>query len=161
MKRKINWSRAAVIISLFLLGCLLFVGKNEAKGYIRAFLQSDWPSVVIWLLALIGVGINTLFRQSPKVDVPGGFIYHSFGRYADAVFAVATLGFSGSTSLALLKGLYFQIFFDDAYFKGFGSFDLSSMFVVSSFMLFYSVSGTLRQIIQVVYQAEAEELVSA
>ncbi|WP_439672895.1 hypothetical protein [Cupriavidus necator] len=148
------------ITTLFLLGCFLFISKNEAKNHIRAFLESDWPSVVIWLLATIGVGANTFLGKSSKADRPG-FIYQSFGEYADAVFAVATFGFAGSTSLALLKGLYLQIFFNGSFFNGFGNFDLASMFVVSSFMLFYSVNGTLRQIIEVVFQAEAAELASA
>lgn len=153
-------SRLLVIVALLVLGFALVYSKDEAKNIVRIFLESNWPAVVIWLLAIVGVGVGRFFCEFEK-NGADGFIYQSFGGYADAVFTVATYGFSGSTSLALLKGLYLQLFFGGTFFSGFGDFDLASIFVISSFLLFYSVVSTTRQIINVVFQAEATEVMSA
>lgn len=157
---KFNLSRLAVIIALLVLGVALVYSKDEAKAIVRLFLESSWPTVVIWLLAIVGVGAGRFFCEHDDNGVEG-FIYQSFGGYADAVFTIATYGFSGSTSLALLKGLYLQLFFGGSFFTGFGDFDLASIFVISSFLLFYAIVGTTRQIINVVFQAEATAVTSA
>lgn len=157
---KFNLSRLGVIIALIFLGLALVQSKDEAKNIVRLFLESSWPTVLVWLLAIVGVSAGKYFCE-PEKNGAGGLIYQSFGGYADAIFTIATYGFSGSTSLALLKGLYLQLFFGGAFFSGFGDFDLASIFVISSFLLFYSVVGTTRQIISVVYQAEATKVTSA
>lgn len=156
---KFSLSRLIAIIFLLALGFALVYSKDEAKNFVRIFLESNWPPVLIWLLAIVGVGAGRFFCESEKNET-NGFIYQSFGGYADAVFTIATYGFSGSTSLALLKGLYLQLFIGGAFFSGFGDFDLASIFVISSFLLFYSVVGTTRQIINVVFQAEAAAVTS-
>lgn len=157
---KFSLSRLLVIIALLILGLALVYSKDEAKNIVRIFLESYWPAVIIWLLAIVGVSVGKFFCE-PDENGAESFIYRSFGGYADAVFTIATYGFSGSTSLALLKGLYLQLFFDGAFFTGFGEFDLASIFVISSFLLFYSVVNTARQIINVVFQAEATAVTSA
>lgn len=95
-----NFSRLIVILLLFVLGLVLFFNKDEAKNVVRIFLESSWPSVVIWLLAIIAVGANKFFAKSVETN-SNGFIYQSFGSYAEVIFTIATYGFSGSTSLAL------------------------------------------------------------
>lgn len=157
---KLSFSRLFVIILLFILGCALAISQDEAKNIVRSFLESNWPAVVIWLMAIIGAGAEKFFCGSTRNE-SAGFIYQSFASYADVVFMAATYGFSGSTSLALLKGLYLQLFFGGSFFSGFGGFDLASIFLISSFLLFYSVVGTAKQIINVVFQAEATEVTSA
>jgi len=157
---KFSLSRLVVILVLLFLGLALVYSKDEAKNIVRIFLESNWPTVVIWLLSIVGVSAGKFFCDAEKNETDG-FIYQSFGGYADSVFTIATYGLSGSTSLALLKGLYLQLFFDGAFFTGFGDFDLASIFVISSFLLFYSVVSTTRQIINVVFQVEATEVTSA
>lgn len=151
---KLRLSRLFVVIVLLILGVTLFLYKDLAKNAARSVLESNWPTVVIWLLAAIGVVAGRFFSEEPK-NQSGTFILDSFGNYADAVFTVATYGFAGSTSLALLKGLCLQLLFDKIYFSGFGGFDLASIVVVSSFLLYYAVIGTAKQIIEVVFQVEA------
>lgn len=157
---KFSLSRLLVVIVLLMLGFALVYSKDDAKSIVRMFLESSWPAVIVWLLAIVGVSADRFFCKSERNETDG-FIYQSFGGYADAVFTVATYGFSGSTSLALLKGLYLQLFFGGAFFTGFGDFDLASILVISSFLLFYSVVGTVRQIINVVFQVEAAKVTSA
>lgn len=157
---KFSLYRLFVIVALLLLGSVLVYSKEEAKIIVRVILESNWPTAVIWLLAIVGVVAGKFFSKSESKEV-AGFIYTSFGSYADAVFTIATYGFSGSTSLALLKGLYLQIFFGGVFFSGFGDFDLASICLISSFLLFYSVVGTMRQIINVVFQVEAAAVTTA
>lgn len=157
---KFNWLRLLVILVLLSLGLFLVSNKDEAKKILRIFLESNWPTIVIWLLAIIGVGAGKFFCESGNHET-SSFIYRSFGGYADSIFTIATYGLSGSTSLALLKGLYLQLFFGGSFFIGFGDFDLASIFVVSSFLLYYSAVSTARQIIEVVFQAEAATVTSA
>lgn len=157
---KFSLSRLLVITVLIILGLALVHNKDEAKNIVRIFLESNWPTVVIWLFSIVSVSAGKFFCE-PDKNEEDSFIYHSFGGYADSVFTIATYGFSGSTSLALLKGLYLQLFFDGSFFTGFGEFDLASIFIISSFLLFYSVVGTTRQIINVVFQAEATTVTSA
>lgn len=157
---KLNYFRLSVVVLLFVLGFVLAVSKDDAKGIVRLILESSWPTIGIWLLAIIGTGAEKFFC-APNRNETGGVIYRSFGGYADAVFMVATNGFSGSTSLALLKGLYLQVLFGGEFFSGFGDFDLASIFLISSFLLYYSIVCTVRQIITVVFQAEATEVVNA
>lgn len=141
---KFSISRMLAVIVLLILGFMLVNNKDEAKKIVRIVLESNWPSIAIWLLAIVGVSAGWFFGE-PEKNRLDGFIYQSFGGYADAVFTIATYGFSGSTSLALLKGLYLQLFFGGAFFSGFGDFDLASIFVISSFLLFYSVVGTTKK----------------
>ncbi len=157
---KLNYLRLVVVVLLFILGCALAMSKDDAKSIVRAVLESNWPTVGIWLLAIIGAGAEKFFCDTTRNGM-GGVVYQSFGSYADVVFMAATNGFSGSTSIALLKGLYLQMFFGGTFFSGFGDFDLASIFLISSFLLYYSVVCTARQIINVVFQAEATEVTSA
>lgn len=158
--RKVSISRLLVIIILIIFCITLVNSKDETKGVARIILESSWPTVIIWILAIISVSAGKFYGQ-PNMNNPTGLIYQSFGGYADSVFTIATYGLSGSTSLALLKGLHLQLFFGGAFFIGFGDFDLASIFIISSFLLFYSVVSTMRQIIKVVLHAEATEVTSA
>ena len=149
--------RFGVIIFLFILGITIFSNKEDAKKIVKIFLESSWPAVTIWLLAIVGVFAERFFARA-GMDNRSGVMYQSFGKYADSIFTVATFGLAGSTSLALLKGLYLQLFFGGTFFSGFGDFDLSSIFLISSFLLFHSVSGTTRLILNAVFQAEATDV---
>jgi hypothetical protein len=161
MTRK-NFSplRFFVIVFLLVLGVVIFSNKEDAKGVVKITLESSWPAVLIWLLAIVGVVAERVFTTANS-DKQSGVVYQSFGKYADAIFSIATFGFAGSTSLALLKGLYLQLFFQGTYFTGFADFDLASIFLISSFLLFHSTNGTLRLIINAVFQAEANDITPA
>lgn len=149
--------RFFVIIFLLIFGMLIFSNKEDAKGLVKISLESNWPTAAIWLLAIVGVIAEKVFAAAGGGGRTG-LMYQSFGQYADAIFTVATFGLAGSTSLALLKGLYLQLFFKGTYFTGFADFDLASIFLISSFLLFHSINGTLRLIISAVFQAEATDV---
>lgn len=148
--------RLLTIVILFLALCFLFTFKDSARNSIKVVLESNWTPAIIWILALTGVVADKLFAETN--DNASGSMYSNFGKYADSIFSIATFGFAGSTSIALLKGLYLQAVFDVTNFIGFGNFDLASIFVISSFLLFYSVNSTLRLLRNVLFQAEAEQV---
>lgn len=159
-KRSISWWRLAAIAMLFIFGIAVFAYKDPTKVIIKNVLESNWPTVTLWIAVVIGVVVQ-LFTANPDSSLRTGLIYESFGRYADAIFTATTFGVSGSTSLTLIKGLYLQAFFGGAFFAGFGAFDLVSIFVISSFLLFYSVVETSKLILSIIFQAEAVEVESA
>ena len=153
IRKNFNPFRLFVIVFLFVFGIFILSNKESAKEIVKIILESNWPVASIWLLAIVGVGADRFFSSANESS--GGVIYNSFGKYADATFSIATFGFAGSTSLALLKGLYLQSFFNGSYFTGFADFDLASIFLISSFLLFHSTNGTIRLIINAIFQAEA------
>lgn len=159
-KKSINWGRLSAIALLFVLGVIIAAHKDPAKSLIKNVLESNWPTVTLWIIVLIGVVVR-LFTENPEQPLKTGLIYESFGKYADAIFTATTYGVSGSTSLALLKGLYLQAFFGGEFFSGFGNFDLVSICVISSFLLFYSIVETSKLILSAIYQVDAVEVSSA
>ncbi|KFF62226.1 hypothetical protein RC94_08090 [Pectobacterium brasiliense] len=139
--KSLNWKTTFAVAFLISLIILVQFFGNEIKNSVKEILESDWVSIVIW--AYVG-GIFLIHRYlySSNELKTDSFIYKHFGAYADTIFGIATYGIAGTTSLALLKGLYLQEFYDGKYFFGFGTFDLVSMFLLTSFLLFYSIFNT-------------------
>jgi len=157
---KLNRSRMAVFIVLAALFVIVVENKEDAEQIFRHILESNWPTYIIWFFALFGVIATTIYSNRPNENGPGN-IYAIFRKYGDAVFTIATYGFSGSTSLALLKGLYLQAFFDQSFFSGFGRFDLASIFIISSFLLYFSLTETVRHNVNFLWQIEGVKAAGA
>lgn len=157
--KKIRFDRLVVSVMLFLALLFLFSFRASAKEVTSAILESNWTPAIIWIFSFTSVVLDRLYCRN--LQQGSGFIYTNFGAYADAIFCIATFGFSGSTSIALLNGIYLQIFFDKLNFIGFGNFDLASIIVISSFLLFYSLNEMLKLIIGVIYQVEASPVKTA
>jgi len=156
---KLSLTRLVVLILLSLLGLSLLIYKEQAENIVRVLLESGWPSALIWVFATASAIIGIFFDN--PVGNNNGFIYQSFGKYADAIFTIATFGLAGGTSLALLKGLYLQIFFEGMFFSGFGDFDLGSICIISSFLLFYSITGITTQVRNIIFQVDAQDVTPA
>ncbi|WP_281649103.1 hypothetical protein [Parendozoicomonas sp. Alg238-R29] len=127
------------------------------KEPLKTMLESGAINTFIWayvgsvfLLHQYLYGANELKNDS--------FIYKHFGRYADTLFGIATYGLAGTTSTALLKGLYLQTFYSGMYFTGFGTFDLVSMFLLTSFLLVYSMFNTSMMLRTIIYHTETVEI---
>lgn len=120
---------------------LMFFNKDILNP-IKSLLESPIPPYVIWSYVIVAVVMHKAIIKKhifTKSDV-----HESFNIYADGVFTIATLGLAGSTSLALIKGLYTQYFFQEKYFEGFTQFDLVSMMVLSSFLFIYSILNSTK-----------------
>lgn len=137
--------RSAAFIILVAAACLSYAYQDELKSTVRTILDSKW--------AVAGVSIYVICCAVMYQALVGGNsgiggIFHShFGKYADAVFAVVAFVPAGATSLTLLKGLFMQYFFGQIYFIGFGEIDMTSMLVVSSFLLYYSLYNATKMLV--------------
>ena len=125
---------AVVFLIALIVGVQTFGG--EIKEPLKAILESGWLSIAAWGY-ISGTFIIHQYLYSSSELKRDSFIYKHFGVYADTLFGAATYGFAGTTSLALLKGLYLQTFYQQSYFIGFAKFDLVSMFLLTSFLLVY------------------------
>lgn len=138
VKREFNYRITFALI--FVIGVFFIVQAfgSELKSPVRALLESDWSRIALW--AYVGGVVfihGSLYPETTSSR--NGFLYKHFGPYSETCFAFATYGFASTTSLALMKGLYLQVFYEGGYFLGFDDFDLISMFVLSSFLMVYSL----------------------
>jgi len=124
--------------AIFLIALIVVVQTfgGEIKEPLKAVLESGWLNIAAWGY-IAGTFIIHQYLYSSSELKRDSFIYKHFGVYADTLFGAATYGFAGTTSLALLKGLYLQTFYQKSYFIGFATFDLVSMFLLTSFLLVY------------------------
>ena len=150
-KRKLI--RGLAFIFLVAVSCLAYGYQEELKITIKTVLESKWSmasaSIYVFSCALmyqIFVGNNSDF---------GGIVHAHFGKYTDFVFAVVTYVPASATSIALLKGLFMQRFFNETFFIGFDWIDMTSIFVVSSFLLYYSLFNSTKLLIAAISRADA------
>lgn len=149
-------TRVGAFALLVLTSCAAYAYQEELKTAIRIVLESKWTiagvSIYVVCCALmyqIFVGGNSEFR---------GIIHTHFGKYADVVFALVTFVPASATSLALLKGLFMQYFFRQPHFAGFDGIDLTSMAVVSSFLLYHSLFNATKMLIAAISQADSVKI---
>jgi hypothetical protein len=138
---KLNYKTTISIIFVITLLFLSLVYSEVLKDLVRDMLKSDWLVFFIWSYIAGTFIFHRYFYSSDSIK-NDSFIYQHFGSYSDTIFGIATYGFAASTSISLIKGLYLQTFYSGSYFNGFASFDLVSMALMTSFLLFYSLFHT-------------------
>ncbi|NKC10735.1 MAG: hypothetical protein GKR94_00570 [Gammaproteobacteria bacterium] len=141
--RKINIGLLSALSALVVLSILLVTNIGNVKEFTHKLLV--WPHLTLcfWLVIII---CYTIYSFSPVSNNQSqtSLIYGMFGNFADTAFTIGTLGVSGTTSLALLKGIYIQtIIKDEIYFNHFNEIDIYSLSVVSIFLLVYSLRMSL------------------
>ena len=134
--KSFNFKSTGSVIFLIALIVVVQVFGADVKEPLKAILESGWLSIAAWGY-ISGIFIIHQYLYSSSELKRDSFIYKHFGVYADTLFGAATYGFAATTSLALLKGLYLQTFYQESYFIGFATFDLVSMFLLTSFLLVY------------------------
>lgn len=149
----LNYKTAAAVIFLIALIILMQVYGSSLKDPLKNILESKWLSIFLWAY-IAGTFVTHKYLYSSNALEKDSFIYKHFGSYADTLFGIATYGFGSSTSLALLKGLYLQVFYEESYFNGFAAFDLASMFLLTSFLLVYCVFNTTVLFKSVLFHSE-------
>ncbi|VVS94669.1 hypothetical protein [Desulfoluna spongiiphila] len=131
---------------------------KEMQEPIKIIFESKIPRFLLWGYVVVSVVMHRFLFGS--TDSNDSFIVRHFGKYADTVFAIGSFGLGGSTSIALMKGLYLQTFFEMHFFIGFGSFDLVSMFLLSSFLFVYCIVNTTKLFKEVILQNDASEAIA-
>lgn len=134
--KKFNFKATGALLFLILIIVALQVFGSDIKEPLKKVFESGWLNIVAWAY-IGGTYLIHQYLYSSTELKSDSFIYKHFGIYADAIFGAATYGFAGTTSLALLKGLYLQTFYNKESFIGFATFDLVSMFLLTSFLLVY------------------------
>lgn len=155
--KPLNWKTTGAVVFVIALIIVMQTFGNDIKGPLKNILESKWIVFSVW--GYVGgtflIHRYLYFSSELKKD---SFIYKHFGAYAETLFGVATYGIAGTTSLALLKGLYLQTFYDGLYFNGFGSFDLVSMFLLTSFLLVYCMFNTTIMLKDVLFHSETSAI---
>lgn len=141
-----NWSRMIIVIFLFLLAILLAAYREDAKQVVRLVFDSNTLPIGVWIYVAVAVASQKLFATNEHSS--------QFESYAEALFSVGTYGFAGTTSLTLLQGVFMQHFYDTKFFLNFGSLDLVSIALVSSYLLIYCGITTSKMIADVIFKVQ-------
>lgn len=140
---------------LFLIGLIIIIQVfgSDMKQPIKELFESGWLSIVLWAYVAGVFSVHRYLFATYEL-ANDSFIFKHFGTYAETLFAIGTYGLAGTTSVALLKGLYLQTFFEGQYFTGFAKFDLVSMFLLTSFLLVYCVFNTTMLLKDIIFYSE-------
>lgn len=144
-------SLAAVFIMALVFITLLY--SQDTLDKVKATFESGFLPLILWAYVVGAVAMHTSIVIKPKKNV-----YSFFEKYSNTVYSVTTYGIGGSTSLALLKGLFLQKFYNGDFFKGFSNFDLASMFILSSFLLIYSLLNSTKILWEALFYSSASEV---
>lgn len=144
---------------VFLISLIIVVQAygDEIKEPVKAVFESGWLDIAVWGYVLGIFAIHKYLHSSNELQ-NNSFLYRHFGRYAEAVFGAATYGLASATSLALLKGLYLQAFYEKSYFVGFAAFDLASIFLLTSFLLVYCLFNTSVMLKEILFHQSTSEV---
>ncbi|MEE9694016.1 hypothetical protein [Aeromonas hydrophila] len=152
-KSSVNYKWTISIFIFMLLILLAQIFSGEMKEPIKKILESGWLSRFLWTYVVGVLCIHRYLFASYEL-AKDSFIYKHFGAYADTLFGIGTYGVAGTTSIALLKGLYMQAFYKGEYFFGFDNFDLISMFLLTSFLLFYCIFNSTLLLKDIIFYSE-------
>ena len=155
--KSLNLKSTGAVVILIVLIVLMQTYGTDIKGPLKILFESEWLNIVIWAY-IAGTFLTHQYLYSSTELKKDSFIYKHFGVYADALFGVATYGLAGTTSLALLKGLYLQTFYEGEYYIGFATFDLVSMFLLSSFLLVYCMFNTSVMFKDILFHSEMSKV---
>lgn len=152
-----NWRTTLSVIFLISLVIIMQTFGTELKEPLKILLESKWINFAVWAYVCGTFSIHRYLYSSKELQTDS-FIYKHFGIYADTLFGIGTYGFAGTTSLALLKGLYLQTFYEGNFFHGFVTFDLVSMFLLTSFLLVYCMFNTTIMFIDILFHSETSPI---
>ena len=113
-----NWKTTLAVIFVIVLIVIMQTFGSELKEPLKNLFESKWINVMVWAYVCGTFSIHRYLYSSKELKTDS-FIYKHFGVYADTLFGIGTYGLAGTTSLALLKGLYLQAFYDEKFFNGF------------------------------------------
>lgn len=144
-------SLAAIFIMILVFVTLLY--SQDTLDKVKAIFETGYLPLALWAYVIGAVAMHTIVVIKPKKDV-----YGFFEKYSNTIYSIATYGIGGSTSIALLKGLFLQKFYSGDFFKGFSNFDLASMFILSSFLMIYSLLNSTKILWEAISYSSASEV---
>ena len=128
-KKRLNPRRALILAAASILSVLLFAFGENMKLATGLLLSSSWSRTGICIYCTLAVVFNGIYTE--KAPNKSGLLFRHFNEYADILFGAGTFVFAGTTSLSLMKGLYFQFFYEKTHFTQFDNFDLVSILLIA------------------------------
>ena len=146
-----HWLRLITVVVLFILVGIMAFNKDQAKEFIKSVFDSGFAPGIVWTYVVVAVISKKIFVDKNSQHFKG---------YAEFLYNIATFGFAGSTSISLLEGVFLQYFFDINYFNNFGTLDLASIAIVSSYLLIFTGTETTKMLADVLVRANGVEVKS-
>lgn len=141
--------RFSFLFLIFLIiGSIYILDSSLYSNLIEGIFNCEKLNEVIWLIVLFCFFIHW-YSIKNQLSYSSGIIYKNFGLFADHAFSAVTFGIALTTSITILKGVYFQKFATTpvVYFLKFENIDIYSLMVVCSFLVFYSLQQTIKVLI--------------
>jgi hypothetical protein len=146
-----HWLRLITVVVLFILVGIMTFNKDQAKDVIKSAFDSGFAPGIVWTYVVVAVLSKKIFVDKSTQHFKG---------YAEFLYNIGTFGFAGSTSISLLKGVFLQYFFEVNYFENFGTLDLASIAIVSSYLLIFTGTETTKMLLDVIVRANGVEVKS-
>lgn len=131
-----------IAISVFVIALIygmFFSYLDNTKKIIRIILEAKTTYFLLWTITIY-IFVLHYIRHKSKDIKSDTIITKKFGVFFDNAFGGVAYATMITTSLTLIKGLYIQKFFGDIkYFLEFNDLDLTSIFGISLFFLYYSI----------------------
>jgi hypothetical protein len=153
MKKKIDLVKAFLFFVIFIAGCLAFAFGDDLKELTKLVLESKWTMAVVAIYVLSCAFIFQLHAGQQQKST--STFLASLGKYTENIFSVLAYVPASTSSIALIKGLFLQHFYAVEYYSGFDKYDLASILVVSSFLLFYCLFNSTKNLISALQHHEA------
>lgn len=153
-----NRSMMVSAIAVAVCAIVYFFFLDLTKLIMRNVLEAKLAYFLVWVVAVV-IFLAHYFQLRKKEVVSKPIVTKQFGEFADNVLGGVGYATFITTALTLLKGLFIQTFFNDKqYFAEFDKIDLMTVFVVMSFLLYYSIMKVV-DIAKETYRAEHTEQV--
>lgn len=148
--RKINLKGIALIAILAIGASLTSAYGSELNIFITDKLKTGALVYIITIYICIAVFAKSIFVNGKDTL--------AFSNFSESIFSAATYSLAATTSLTLLSGVYFQRAQGEIYYKNFDGLDLSAIFIVSSYLLLYSLLITSKMLGDVIFMAGASSV---
>lgn len=145
--------RISASIFLMILIFITLIFSSEALDMIKIVMESGYPVLLLWTYVIVSVLMHAFIVIKPKTDV-----YGFFEKYSTTIYSIGTFGFGGGTSIALLKGLFLQHFYNIEFLKEFSQFDIISMLILTSFLLIYSLLNCTKQLSEAIFYTSTNDV---
>lgn len=145
--------RISAAIFLMVLIFITLIFSSEALYVIKIVMESGYLVLLLWTYVIVSVLMHAFIVIKPKADA-----YGFFDKYSTTIYSIGTFGFGGGTSIALLKGLFLQHFYNIEFLKDFSQFDIISMLILTSFLLIYSLLNCTKQLGEAVFHTSTSDV---
>lgn len=147
---KINLKGILLIAMLAIGASLTSAYGHELNSFITENLRNGTLIYIITIYICIAVLSKNILTNGKDTL--------TFSNFAELVFSAATYSIAATTSLTLLSGVYFQRAHGEIYYRNFDNLDLGAIFIVSSYLLIYSLLITSKMFGDVIFMAGASNV---